>query len=440
MPMPEFLGARKDSPPRPWTVTEGAYVEKHLGFDLDTGNVILPFGSDNFSRTVRARELTAAQVSLPLSMRLSAELDCSSTVINAAEAYRIHVLLKRAGFQLDELFNGSERLTGERVVKSKQWKQAVLCLACIPPGKSADSYISGVRSIDKRWATALERLAIVLNEETESIETCELASTELHDNHLPHGFAIYVEMIGKLLDIAIIAGQNVPDSVSLAQHVSSVLRNNSGIFAELKFDTSVRYNRTVLGRTGRKRTFSATGINPKYMHRALTDPERRVFSRYIPANGSVIVIDQSASMNFTEEDLQTILSVAPGSLIIGYSHTPGNFRVPNAWIISDRGKVCDHIPPGGNGNGVDGPVLKYAISKRLPGEQIIWLTDGVITDCRDDSWHTNLGKECLNLVRSHGINMVETFDELERAAKHPQRGNWTQSKIIGPMTHLAKMR
>ena len=434
--MPEFLGGREDQPLRQWTVVDGVRMASQVRFDFDTNTLTAPFGGDPYSRILRARELMRAQISVPDRVRRTAILGCSDQAVDSAELFRIHTLLQRSGFALDDLVDGSERFIGEREARLQDWRQCVLLIASIPAGAARKAFLAGVRSVDKSWAVALERVGSTLDETFAEESTELLASTVPDSGGLPLGFSFYAELIGREIDTAILAGLNVPPKTTMAQHVSAVLRNKAGVFAELKLDSTVQLGRTTSGRIGKKRTYSPTGNNPRNMHRALTDPQRRVFSRYINGQGGIVIIDQSLSMDFSEDDLWRILHLAPGSVIIGYSHTANNFRTPNAWIIAERGRVCTEIPAGGQGNGVDGPVLRFALSKRHHREPVIWVTDGVVTDGQGDEWHRNLAEECLALIRSHGIHMVQSIEELEAAIQRCKRGEHLGMKVIGPMLHL----
>jgi hypothetical protein len=71
-----------------------------------------------------------------------------------------------------------------------------------------------------------------------------------------------------------------------------------------------------------------------------------------------------------------------------------------------RGGRTASLLPGGNvGNGVDGPVLRWAHRTRRSGERIVWVTDGQVTDSND---HPNprLSRECAELVRRHQRPML----------------------------------
>jgi hypothetical protein len=117
-------------------------------------------------------------------------------------------------------------------------------------------------------------------------------------------------------------------------------------------------------------------------------------------------------MDIDPVELATVLQNVPDAVILGYSHAPGDAtgRV-NAWVIARRGEVAEELPIGNIGNGVDGPALSYALEQRRPGEPIIWVTDGQVTDSND---HPNdqLTTDCAELVRRHRIRLVRNIGEV----------------------------
>ena len=61
------------------------------------------------------------------------------------------------------------------------------------------------------------------------------------------------------------------------------------------------------------------------------------------------------------------------------------------------------------GNGVDGPILAYAVAIRQNNEPIIWVCDGIVTDS-DDHTNPELNRICAELVVDNDIQIVGTTD------------------------------
>src|ERR1019366_7928190 len=98
-----------------------------------------------------------------------------------------------------------------------------------------------------------------------------------------------------------------------------------------------------------------------------------------------------------------------------YSHRPGDLgATPNVWVLAERGRVATHCPSGNVGNGVDGPVLRWALSQRRAQESVIWVTDGQVTDSHDHP-DDALSEECAHLVLDHHVRMVRELIDVAGA-------------------------
>ena len=130
--------------------------------------------------------------------------------------------------------------------------------------------------------------------------------------------------------------------------------------------------------------------------------------------GGIVIVDQSGSMAIDEEVLDQMLYDVPGVLVVGYSHRPGDRTgVANAWVLADRGRRTRTAPSGNVGNGVDGPILRWAIHQRRGSERVLWVTDGQVTDSNDHP-DDALTMECAHLVRRGSIELVATVNEASK--------------------------
>jgi hypothetical protein len=174
----------------------------------------------------------------------------------------------------------------------------------------------------------------------------------------------------------------------------------------------------------RRHRATTSGRTLRFPSRLITDDHRRAFSERVVRRGGVVVVDQSGSMDLDEESLRTLLRRTPYALVLGYSHRPGDRgSSPNAWVLCDRGNIATAWPRGNVGNGVDGPVLEWALQRRRANEPFVWVTDGQVTDSHDHP-DERLTNECVHLIRRHRIrlarDLVEATALLQTNRPNPQ--------------------
>jgi len=189
-----------------------------------------------------------------------------------------------------------------------------------------------------------------------------------------------------------------------------------------------------LGKMAKRSIPSNKGKAPRHISRMITDPNTRIFSRKIRAHGGVVLIDQSGSMSLSASDVEAILAVAGGATVLGYSDS--GEHLANVWIHAKNGKRSTIAPMGGNGNGVDGSALRYAISERArTGEPIVWVTDGYAYNKAG-----NMGRrevtELVGLITRHGIHMVETPAQAVAILAKAARGEKPRQRVAGYVKEL----
>jgi len=180
---------------------------------------------------------------------------------------------------------------------------------------------------------------------------------------------------------------------------------------------------TIPGAIGRKRVASNMGRNPRRMHRLLTDPDKRIFDKYVKAVGGVVLIDCSGSMSLSKEDLKEMMLAAPGCTIIGYSASWQTGR-PNAFILGEKGKICNELPEFWGGNGNDLPAIEYAVAQRTNAKTpVIWITDGMVY--RPGGGGEYDERECAEYARKHRVHMeynpegaIKYLNELKKGAAY----------------------
>jgi hypothetical protein len=455
--MPEFITRREDmESDRTWEVEGGQAARGEAWTDLDAARMRVPFGDDEASRVIRSHELMHARVSprmggLAATHEVFAGINPKSVI--AAEEFRVNTLIQRAGFDTDHLRDGSEFTSGERCAERGAWNDAVTNVGAMAGTKACADFLRGVKKIDADWAKALREIEKSLINAVKKIPTDYLANTREVEG-LPRGFYEWTRKLAEIIRIGeelgnkpkideegnITEGESEEiDPTKMKEALSKKNAKSRGKgFADPVFDI-LPLTRRVSGHLGRKRVATNVGRNPRRMGRMLTDPQRRVFDRTIKGTGGIVLIDQSGSMHISDTDLWALLEAAPGCTVIGYSHRPGSTTMPNIWVLAEGGRVCEEIRKGNGGNGVDGPALEFAITKRKKGEPIIWVCDGMVTDCNDQG-NYRLAEDCASLVVRAGIHMVEGMKEAVEALTEVKGGKRLQVRGVGQIRNTATFR
>ncbi|MHB1088264.1 MAG: hypothetical protein ACYC19_05815 [Acidimicrobiales bacterium] len=413
---PELVSERDDcSLEGPWEVREGSTTRGGASCDLTNRILEVPLGEGALDRLVRAHELMHVRVS-PSTILYRTAHDVSHRSLECAEELRVNTLLTRLGFATELLKDGSEKSAGSRVAGEGDWGEALRFLLALIGTGGEREYLAGVRRAQPTWIGGLRALKKRVLRVLDDFTTSELGETRDDDEGLPRGYAATL-IIARIVDAA--AMTMVPVGAGALRQFRRSLepgarRAPSGRFAELCFEDPEDLKFRERRRAHPRYHPSVSGTVMRYPSRLLTDDARRAFASKRPSSGGIIIVDQSGSMDITVEDLEGLLARAPDALIVGYSHRPGDRgAASNAWVLATRGVVAS--PHGGNiGNGVDGPVLRWALTRRVGREPVIWVTDGQVTDSND---HPNalLSEECARLVRSHAITMVRTLDAVHPA-------------------------
>lgn len=439
--MPEWL-SRQDTAPESWTVVEGAPVRGEAWTNFGIHEMKVPVGATELERVIRAHEMTHAKVS-PLeltneqieSLEVAPDIREASDLLRMAEEFRVNMLCQEAGFDMKgTLSDGSEKLTGETMAKNNDWNSAVGFLGAVAGTKAGAEFLKGVRKHSPDMAKLLREVEKTMMKEwrkdMRTKGTEKLASTKIHRRSgIPRGFHYNTTKYAKMLKSAMIdeagegPGESGESEEMTPQDVRDKMnpRNAQREFWGTLIEKKVPKPRSVDGRLGRKRVPADIGRNPRRLNRMLTDPDKRIFDKRVRAKGGIVLIDQSGSMHLDDDDIWAIIKQAPACTIIGYSHRSGSTGHPNIWVMADRGKVCDTIPSGNGGNGVDGPAIRFALNYRRKGEPFIWVCDGIVTG-HNDAVDRRLSEECVKLVKANGIHNVHTVGEAITALRKARQG------------------
>jgi hypothetical protein len=145
--------------------------------------------------------------------------------------------------------------------------------------------------------------------------------------------------------------------------------------------------------------------------RHLTDG--RVFGhRRKRPSGGAVVIDCSGSMGLSLEQIEEIMTLAPGVNIATYC---SDSETGYLTIVARNGKRAarEDLKPHCGGNGIDGPALRWVATQ--PGPRI-WVSDAGVTGRHDCTSHDLLA-ECEYLQRQHSITRYHSMDALIEARK-----------------------
>jgi hypothetical protein len=422
---PELVSGRDDDEARAWIVRAGSTMRGEASCNLSERVLEVPFEDSEQARVVRAHELMHARVSPRAHYLLQALDEVSPRALECAEELRVNTLLGRLGFDLSTLSDGTEKLGARRLGESGQWGEALCFLMAVLGTGAERDFINGIRHSAAAWLPALRNVRKRALE-IFSQDTRVLAATHLDDAGLPSGYACSTLVLARLLTQS--AAARVPTSADELKAFRRSLeiggrRPPTGVFAPLVVDESLFPERLHPGRGDRAWRASTTGVAMRYPGRLLTDDQRRAFAHQVPRHGGVVVVDQSGSMDVAPEALRALVREAPHALVIGYSHRPGDRgSMANAWILCDRGDVATRSPSGNVGNGVDGPALQWAASRRRAGECFVWVTDGQVTDSHDYP-DSRLTEECAQLVIRYRIRLVRDLSD----AAHVLRSNRSTS-------------
>jgi hypothetical protein len=339
--------------------------------------------------------------------------EVSSRALECAEELRVNVLLDRLGFDVSQLCDGTEKLGARRLASEGSWSEAVCFMLAVLGTGAEREFFAGIRAVNPSWLKALRairtRVLAILDQSTASI-----GSTKLNDDGAPEGYANSTLVIARMVTGALTA--RVPTTTEEMRAFRRSLeaggrRPPTGVFAPLVMDVALaRVGRERRARERRARP-ATSGTTLRYPGRLLTDERRRAFSRPVARRGGIVIVDQSGSMDLDSESLHALVRSAPHALVIGYSHRPGDRGLtPNCWVLCDRSTVATSYPSGNVGNGVDGPVLHWALSRRQAREPVIWVSDGQVTDSND---HPNEGLTtiCADIVRTHRIRLARDLVE-----------------------------
>lgn len=429
---PEFI-TRKDEDFGRWEVNE-CPPERGLPFtDIVNREMNIPMDNDELARVIRAHEVMHSKVSPGTYWQDWIDRKwATQRALRAVEEVRVNNLCNRVGFDMrNVLITGSEGPSGERNAQLNKWADTVYGAVILAETGGLKPYLAGVRKHHPEWVKPLKAITKKIVSEFEKIDQRDLGSTfENAECPAPFGFG-YTERLATWLDAiaqldpeeaqneseqeedAPISEKEIEDS--LAKHSqegneSEEVAPYRGAWGKLN-PVVATMDKSLPGSISRKKRASATGRNPRRIHRMLTDPERRIFDTRSRGKGGIILIDASGSMSFTEDDIYNMITKAPGALVAMYAEDgSGSSGEPNLHVLAKDGKMVSEIPNRMTGNNVDLPALEWAVKKRTSNKTpIIWVTDGGVTAINGE-YYDSLAVQCFNFCRKERVMTAHDVD------------------------------
>jgi hypothetical protein len=455
-PLPEMLG-RKDKDAGEWRVDTCAPVRGKPMTNVVTKHMVVPVGDEQIDRVIRAHEMAHARFSpaedFPKWIARGIATESALTVV---EEVRVNFLIKKAGFDVDLLADGSEKASGVRIAEQADWTQAVYIAVGYSICGGGKDFITGVRRVNPAWAKTLREIIKAVEKEfVKAFKTGTLGSTEVDPRHglAPFGFA-HTERIAEWVDRLANPPQEDEDETEKGDTEKGETKDGEGEPKKEKKDGAkgngatdqpakadpkkvrptdadkgsgvvpswgnliigtLPLTRKAHGGLGRKRTACNMGRNPRRIGNALADPEKRVFDRYKKGNGGIVLIDGSGSMSFSHKDILDITEASAGCTVAVYSADRNNVK-PNLLIIAQNGKMVDKLPERNGGNGVDGEAIRWAIKQRKRASTpIVWITDGHVHGLGNNGqyggYHDILAQDCIKEVLKHKVFMALNVEQ-----------------------------
>ena len=449
-PIPTLLG-RDDMPNGRWEVRDCQAVRGEPKTSVTEKIMFAPSHGDDVARTIRAHEMMHAKVSPDESQWrewVKREF-ASATAMTVTEELRVNYLCSKAGFDMTKLEDGSELSAGERLAQTNDWAGAVAtCIATAGTG-GHKPFLNGIRRHNRAWGDHLLALGKrALKEIKKADRQGDLSDTPrpMSDGSVDiteSGFH-HTERIAEWVDrLASFPPPTERKNKSGSGASKSSGKGNEGDASKEKgHNNEGEYNgekgdkegdpykgltpsdpssrapkwgnlivvkcnmpRISKGNLGKKRIATNMGRRPRRITRLLTDPAKRVFDRTTKGTGGMVIIDESGSMSFTEEQISAILENSPGATVAIYSDR-GRGTLPNMWVVAERGRMVEKLPEYGWGNGVDFPAIQWGVKNRPQANSpLVWVTDGGVCGV-SDSYNDMLAIQCLTYARKHGYIIV----------------------------------
>ena len=402
-----------------WRVESGSAQRGDAYCDFGRRTLRVPSGPSHRERAVRAHELMHVRISPHQVLPEAVLSSTSARARECAEEYRVNRTLRVVGLDTSALCDGTERHGGAGLAEVGDWSEAV-CFYLAVKGTGAEApYLRGISRVASPWAKTLRHLGRRVDEIDASLDVAQMTDVNLDDEGCPRGYRAHTLSVAELVTRMIHAAppRDADDVKRLSRSLlPGARRAPSGVFAPLVWRSDSLGEGSTALRGSRSGRVTHQGSALRYPTRLLTDPYARAFVSGRRRGGGVIVLDQSGSMDLTREDVERVARRAPGSWVLGYSHRPGDAgATPNAWVLAGPGGMVREVPTGNVGNGVDGPILRFAVTLNRGRGPLYWVSDGQVTDSNDHP-STALSRECALTLLRHRFIVLRSVDDISPSA------------------------
>lgn len=426
-----------------WGVRPAPLVRGASYTDFSEHEMAVPAGDTPADQAVRLHELIHSRISpTRVPAGLMEQLGAGSQAVKLAEEVRVNLLgrvvgEKVAGSDTRYLADGSEQGLADNAVGRDNWQDAVSLFLTT---YNTDVFRIVKRRLRRReeWQEPLRLIEKALKESgwkysndtiyrrnsirnTEPTEYRWYEGTKPHLDILPQGFVYWtMPLANKIQDWLDYPPEQVTEMLTPKK---SKYSDNRGEWQDLRFGlTSLTEPTTSF--LGRRKRPAMVGKYPSRPDRMLTDPERRIFREVVRSAGGVVVFDCSGSMGIDHETVREVVKQYSGATVVVYS--AGQTNAANAWVVADHGRMIREEEfndlPLSNGNGVDLPVLRWAMRKRRTHKDfVLWVSDGQVTG-KHDSFAQNLLRDTAIYQQKNNIVGVANADEALQLLSDMKRG------------------
>lgn len=490
-PMPEIFSRQDIRNSGGWDVGHVRAVRGEPYITVSGRIMRVPLDDSNLARAIRAHEQIHCKVS-PQDISPYISEVTGEGAIRAAEEARVNFIASMLGFPMKALMTGSEKFDGEMLANADAWPEAVFAVASAVHTGSLNPLLTGIRRITPEWADALREIAkeierfqakqikVIKQNEYGVRNTADETALAYYGSTVKASNSDKIAGMNFTIELAMllesIASMPAPqpqeeddddtssdnddngeaeagigpaekdneekdlsenkdkslDREAIQEKAKQII--NSGIGARgigqwaplhvKRMPMSI----TIPGAIGRKRVASNMGRNPRRMHRLITDPNKRIFDKYVKAVGGVVLIDCSGSMRLSKEEVRDMMTAAPGCTVIAYSSS-GYGGKDNTFILGEKGKICNELPRFWGGNGNDMPAIQFAVSQRQNSKTpVIWVTDGMVY--RPGGGGEYDERECAEYARKHRVHMEYNPQGAIKFLQELQRGTAYKPSIL----------
>lgn len=426
-----------------WGISPAPLLRGSAYTDFGAAHMSVPYGDSPAEVAVRLHEMIHARVS-PASLphKLTEQLGVTDNAVRVAEEVRVNLIGRMLGeessVQGDTRFlsDGSEIGSAKAILARDSWIDA-LTLYLGTYNTEVHKKIRRIFLKNELWKEHFNRIDKWLKVKGWTFNNKVWNIMPSAGRTAPHSFVFVDERTGFHIETIIPSGF-IEHTIPLAMMIDDWTTNPPAPFSQRDKDFSssddtkkpksrfresgndwgqLNFGITSLTENtakfiGKRKRPAMTGKYPSRLDRLLTDPERRIFTEISRGGNAIIVFDCSGSMRVTHDIVRDALEKFAGATVVCY--TDSN-RHANAWVVARGGRMINESDfmelPLGNGNGVDAPILRWALKqKRSHKDIVLWVSDGYVTG-ENDNFAQSLTDECVSLSLRHNIIGVDDYEE-----------------------------